>query len=125
MKPPEPEQIAKLPKWAQEYIVRLERDRDDARRTEKAYRDEQTPSPFFQEYQGNGLNELRYIQAHTICVQWRGVRLRVDAHGYGNRGEGIHLQWEDENRSMAECAFIPQSFQSARIVSKKDMWEPR
>lgn len=121
MKPPLPEQIAKLPKWAQNYVKSLERERDDARRTEKKYRDMQTPSAFFEEYQGPKHQEVRYIQAINLCCVWRGVRLLISAHDFGNAGHGINLQWEDADRHGKDVAFIPQSFQSARLVSKAEM----
>lgn len=122
MKPPEPEQIAKLPKWAQEYIVSLKRERDGALRTEKEYRDTQTPSAFFEEYQGPKNNEVRYIQAINLCCVWRGVRLRISAHDYGNSGHGINLQWSSEPPS-GDVAFIPSSHQQARLVSREDMYK--
>lgn len=75
------------------------------------------------EWTGDGkgpTHRKRYIQARSICVEWRGVKLTVDAHEYGQSGHGIMLQWEGTHRTD-QVAFVPHSFQSAKLVSKQDM----
>lgn len=123
-----PEQIAKLPRWAQEHIKDLERQREVAVRALDEYVDAQTESPFYTldnectgERQGPTFRK-RYIQAHSIEVEWRGVVLSVDANDYGQVGGGIRLKWEAGGKHASkDAAFIPSSYQSARIVSKEDM----
>jgi hypothetical protein len=120
------EQLAKLPKWAQDHIADITRERDVSVCSLNEYCDESTPSPFeISEYVCTGekqgpLLKRRYIQAHTMTVKWRGVELRIDANDYGQSGKGIRLQWNNQN-DRDECAFIPQSYQSAIIKSKEDM----
>ncbi len=124
---PTPEQIAKLPKWAQEYIKDVSREREVSLRTLNAFQDEQTPSPFYVEEnlctgEASGpTTKRRYIQAHSVEVYFRGVHLTVDANEFGNSGSGIRLQWSSKERGGGDAAFIPTSYQSARIVSKEDM----
>lgn len=119
MNEPTEEQLLKLPKWAQDHIARLERQRNDAIKERTEYLDAQTPAPFYEEYVGASLKERRYIQASTLVCEWRGVKLRIDAHDYGNRGCGISLHWS--GIKDREVALIPGSHQQARLVSKEDM----
>lgn len=123
MSTPTQEQLAKLPKWAQEYIAYIERQRFVAVRALDEFRDEQTPSPFyFQDHSCTGdksgpVERKRYIQTHSIIVKWRGVELTVDA----NSGHGLRLQWNGDNSHMGEVAFVPTSYQSAKLIGKEDM----
>ena len=124
---PTGEQIAKLPKWAQEYIADISRERYVAVRALNEYCDDSTPSPFSVEELlcvGNGAgpsSKLRYIQAHTIDVRWRGVRLSVSAHNYSNTGTGIRLRWRTDDRAEREVAMIPESYQCVRLVAKEEL----
>jgi hypothetical protein len=117
MNKPTPEQIAKLPKWAQQVF----RERDEAIRALAEYRDEQTPSPFYQDYQGTTHTEKRFIQAREVVADFEGVRVRVTCFNSGQHGPGIRLQWEDSKRHGKEVALIPVSYQYARLVAKADM----
>lgn len=128
MNQPTKEQIEKLPKWAQEHVADLQRQRNAAVRALDEYKDAQTLSPFFTEdFESTGESKgpqlrRRYIQAHSIEVEWAGVHLRVDANDYGSSGTGIRLQWWCGKKHYGgDAALIPTSFQAARIVSKEDM----
>lgn len=127
MSTPTPEQLAKLPKWAQEYIADIERQRFVAVRALDKFKDEQTPSPFYcEDHYSTGEKQgpifrRKYIQTDSIEVEWRGVRLTVDANDYGNSGRGIRLQWSLLNRGLEEIAFVPTSYQSAKLMAKEDM----
>jgi hypothetical protein len=121
-----PEQIAKLPKWAQDHINAITRERDISVRSLNEYCDSTTPSPFeISEYVCTGEKhgpsmKRRYIQAHTITVKWRGIELCVGANDYGHSGNGIRLTWSGKN-GHDDCALIPVSHQTAVIKSKEDM----
>lgn len=119
MNEPTPEQIAKLPVWAQKHIESLTRQRDAAIRDHKKYLDDQTPTPFYEEYQGVEGRRRRYIQALSLCVEWRGIKLRVDANDYGNSGPGIRLQWVGVKNH--EVALVPCYHQYVRLVAQDDM----
>lgn len=120
-KGPTPEQIAKLPKWAQEHIANLDRRMVLAERTLNEYKDAQTPSEFFFDdllcIGGGSPKHIRkYIQTHKITVVRDGVRvdvlLRLDE-------KGIEIGWSDEDRGCREIAMIPTSFQKIKLVQKE------
>lgn len=121
------EQITKLPKWAQEHIKNLTRQRDVAVRALDKYVNKQTESSFYTEdlectgEQSGPTCRKRYIQTHSIFVVWQGVKLQIDAHDYGNVGSGIYLRWSADDRISNDIAFIPASYQSARLVNKAFM----
>ncbi len=122
-KPEDPApKVAKLPVWAQEYIQQLTRERDNALRDQREYIDTQTPSPFYVDYDGPENRDKRFVQAHHMTVVWKGVELHISANDYGNSGPGIRLQWGRSGRhGSGDVAFIPGSYQSARLVAKADM----
>ena len=113
--------IEKLPKWAQEYIRNIEREREVAVNALNEYVDNQTPSPFFiDEMECTGERKgptikRRYVQTHKIEIEHQEVSLRIIL-----RDESIDLQWSGE-KMLGDVAFIPSSYQSARLVSKGNM----
>ncbi len=120
---PTPEQIARLPKWAQEYIEDLDRRTVIAERALKNYTDNQTPSKFyFDDFLciGEGTPQLsrKYVQTRKITVEHEGiivdVLLRVDE-------AGIDISWHSSERLMKEVAMIPISFQQVKLVSRDKM----
>ncbi len=118
---PTPEQIEKLPKWTQEYIKDLERQRENAIRALNEYCDNQTPAPFsVREYESTGegfgpSRKVRYIQADRMEIQWQGVSLEIIL-----REDNIDLQWRGAS-IMEDCAFIPRSYQQAALKSRNKM----
>ena len=117
------EKIEKLPKWTQEYIRQIERERNTAIRALNEYCNTQTPSPFvIEEMESTGERtgpslKTRYVQKHKISVIHGSVRLNVTLID----DTAIDLGWEDEHRGLREVAFIPNSFQQARLVAKENM----
>ena len=115
--------IKKLPVWAQDIIKDLDRERKVAIQALNEYCDSQTPAPFYiDEWESTGetkgpTTKTRYIQTRKIEVDHEGVHLSV---GISNDNDLV-LQWSDQNRGMGEVAFIPESYQRARIVSKENM----
>ena len=118
-----PEQIAKLPKWAQIHIANLDRRVVLSERALKEYQDGQTPSPFFYEdflCVGGGppKHTTTYIQTHKVSVIHEGVRadimLRLDE-------PCIQIGWGDEHRGCREVAMIPTSFQQIKLLQKNRM----
>lgn len=79
---PTTEQIAKLPKWAQDHIARIERRRADAVRQLEEYCDTVTPSPIkFDNWRINDGEKVKYIQADEITFQLaerRSISVRID-----------------------------------------------
>ena len=111
--------IAKLPVWAQEHIQHITRQLNSALQDQREYLDQQSPSPFYVEYQGPDNRDKRYIQALSIAVEWQGIKLRIHANPYGDSGDGINLQWESLTNETA--AMVPKSFQNVKLHSKASL----
>ena len=123
MNAPPPEQIAKLPKWAQEHIADLQRRTAEAERAFREYTDSQTPSRiFYDDYVciggGSPEHSKKYIQSDRPTIMAHGVRLDVLVR---DEEKGIEIQWDDEKRHYHEIAFLPQSFQKAKLVTKENI----
>lgn len=115
--------ISKLPKWAQQTIRELSRERDTAINKLNEYLDSETETEIYVddlvstgEQQGPTFKR-RYIQGHVITFNHSGVQLDVNIFYDGC----IDLKWSIPTDRIGDVAFIPQSYQNARLVSKKDM----
>jgi hypothetical protein len=115
--------IAKLPKWAQEHIEKITRERETAISALNEWTDSQTESPFcIEDFLCTGEEKgpsfkKRYIQTHNISVTWAGVCLEIRL-----REDEIDLSWCGGTRhSTSDAAFIPYSYQQARIKSRENM----
>ena len=116
--------IARLPKWAQEHIADLARQRQVAVDALNEHLDQQTVSPFYideptctGEKQGPSIKR-RYIQAHKIAVEFKGVQLEIHLRP---EERGIDLGWSDLNRGLNDVALVPVSFNRVQIVAKGEM----
>lgn len=129
MKEPTPNQIAKLPKWTQDYIAQIERQRDAAVETLNTFQDSQTESPiYFEDYVCTGeksgpVNKRRYIQSRQLNIVYAGVECRVHLarEDDGQREYGIHVSWSGAKQLFSRVALIPHGFQSIAIVAKENM----
>jgi hypothetical protein len=114
--------INKLPKWAQEHIKKLERERDTAINTLKDYCNHKKPSPIYTEDlvcigEKKGPSSIRnYIQTYKITINHQGIELNIIC-----REEGIDMSWGDGKFRTKDVAFIPWSHQQAYLVSKENM----
>lgn len=114
--------VTKLPKWAQEYIATIKRERDTAVRSLNEWVDAQTPQPFFVdemeclgEQRGPSIKR-RYFEGTRVVAAWQGIRLDVTL-----ADDGIRLQWADTDRDSREVGLVPTAFQYVRLVSKENM----
>jgi hypothetical protein len=113
---------SKLPKWAQEHIRDLERQRDESITALNEYVDRQTESAFYyDDYVSTGeeqgpSNKRSYIQTRQITVEYAGIELNIRTVD-----NEIRLQWNDTKRHLDYIALIPWSFQNAILVSKENM----
>ena len=124
MNAPTPEQIAKLPKWAQDHIKNLDRRMVVAERTLKEYQDAQTPSPVFYDDllcvgEGGPKHVRRFVQTRRISIVNDGIRVDVMVRGDGDKG--VEVSWGDDGRLCREVAMVPISFQKMKILTKEDM----
>lgn len=123
---PTPEQLQKLPKWAQEHIEDMERQRLAAVHALNDYVDDQTESPFrYWDYICTGEQQgppcrAKFIQTRKIEVHWAGVELAVLIRPSEKE---IDLQWCSSNdlTTDTDLALIPKSFNSAVIKAKEHM----
>ena len=122
MSDPTPEQLAKLPQWAQKHLADVKRQRDVAIRALDAYVDSQPPSPFYTEdlactgEQSGPTIRKRYIQAHALCVDHDGVHLDIIL-----RDKQIDLSWGRGRYKEGEVAAVPSSWQAMRLVAKENL----
>ena len=116
------EDISRLPKWAQQRIKDLERERETAVRALNEYVDHRTPSPFYTadlvctgEETGPSSKRV-YIQTHHMTVVHQGVELSILL-----RDDHIDLGWAASENTMKHVAFVPSSYQQAKLMSKEHM----
>jgi hypothetical protein len=122
------EQIEKLPKWAQEHMRDLQRQRDTAVAALRKWTDSQTESPIsIMEYECTGETQGpsrydRYVHAHGLTIKWHGIRLDVRLNDDGPQHEcGIGLQWSDVHQRSLQIAMVPKSYQSVDLIAKENM----
>lgn len=119
---PTTEQFDKLPKFAQAYIRDIEREREEAISNLNSWIDTQTPKPFFVEEMlslGEGVGspsfKKRYVEGRWMIVRHAGVEMKITL-----RDRQIDLSWGSDRRDMGVAAFIPTSFQQARIMTLEE-----
>lgn len=115
--------VTKLPKWAQDRIRDLERQRDTAIRTLHEFRDAEKPSGVYVEdhactgeVQGPTLYR-HYIQSREVMFEVGSLKLAVRLPWDRNGSDGITLQWEDTARRILHRSpgFVPLSYCRAVI----------
>lgn len=130
MNSPTPEQIAKLPRWTQDHIITLQRERDNAVQALKDFCDAETPSPIFYDDLVSDGDKIgpsvrrKYIQNRKLEILHHGVSLSIllARKDDGQRNGGIQLQWTAEKRQMnGQVAAIPTGFQMIELVAKENM----
>ncbi len=111
------EQLKKLPKWAQEELITLQRQRDAAVRALVDWEDKQTVSPFFIDEmicdgeQCGPSTRRRYIEGSRVSCEWEGVSLDIMLR----KGEGISLQWGMARHLNGRIAMVPRSYQRVTL----------
>jgi len=119
------EKIKKLPKWAQELIQDIGRERDSAIDALNQFTDSQTESCIWHEKwpcTGEGgkrgpVPKRRYIQDYKMDFEFEGVHLTVLLR----EDSGIDLSYSSVDRHHGDVALVPRSFQQVYLVSKKHM----
>lgn len=117
--------IQKLPKWAQEHISKLTRERDNAtNKCQRLSESQVVTQAWVEDYGSDAGHRREYIQGDGIVVQNHGVALCIRYH---KSQIGIELSWaasSDPSIScrpydIAEACFLPTAHQQARIVHPK------
>lgn len=126
MSTPTAEQIAHLPKWAQDHIAKLERERSVSVRALNEYLDNQTESPFRywdligtgEKFGGGPSSKTHFVQTNKMEVHWAGIELAILIR---EKQQELDLQWCASAGRITEVALIPQSFQSVRLKARENM----
>lgn len=129
MSAPTPEQIAKLPKWAQDHISKLESERFVSVRTLNEFCDAQTKSGiYFDDLVCTGERtgpsaKRKYVQTNKIEVEHAGLQLSVhlSRRDDSQRSFGIQLQWSTLKRMCSHVAAMPTAFNTLELVAKENM----
>jgi len=125
---PTPEQIAKLPKWAQEHIRDIERQLSAATTALDQIKDQQTPSPIYLDDWYCTPRMKRYIQSPTghLTIQHAGVHLDIflAPEKDGQRLHGIELQYaavESRGLTDRQIAIMPRGINTIQLVAKDSL----
>lgn len=115
------EKIAKLPKWAQEHIKDLNRQRAVAVRALDKFVDSNTESCIYAEElvcikDGGPSRKRNYIQSHRVTIQRGGVTLEILLP---TSREGIELSWDSIRHRSEPIGIIPVSYNSMRLPDLK------
>ena len=118
------DKIEKLPKWAQDHIKKIERERDAAQAVLKKAIDEQTPSPVYVDEWNVTPRVRRNVQttSNRVCFDYKNVHLEVflPYDGDGQREEGIELTFGlIEGRGQA--VVFPSGYGKLAIISPEKM----
>lgn len=119
-----PEQIAKLPKWAQERITQLERQLGSSQAQCERFANEQKESPFYvEEWLSQRIR--RYISTPTnrLCVEHAGVKLEIylPQKGDGQRLYGIELTYSRPDEIHGDIALIPRHHCGIQLLAQENM----
>jgi len=118
---PTPEQIERLPKWAQAHIKRLERQRRGAITALKKFQDSDEPTRVLYEQalqlDGEFQFFVRHIDTYQVRFVCNGVSLAVMLPD-DEEGRGVELSWGPEGgHGLGDMCFTPTAYQQARITN--------
>jgi len=110
------EQFNKLPKYAQEHIEELQRDRDLAIKKLNDFLDSQTPSPIYVDdmiaFSGGPKQIRQYVHGQRVFFEKDGVTLEVSLFDdYRN----IEMRYYQTKRLTGSVALTPVSHQHLRL----------
>ncbi len=113
--------IEKLPKWAQEHIRVIERQRDSARDALRNFKDSQTESPIHYELhpctgEKPGPSFIKhFIQSNAVKFNYAGVNLDVSI--WDNQ---ISISWSG-NDGLRGVAMVPYGYNQVKLISKSNL----
>ena len=129
MSVPTPEQIKKLPQWAQSYITGLQRQREEAVSTLSRFHDDQeiqpirVPEHVCDQEKGGPRFLQRYVKGRSIEIDWMGISLRITLKKEDSMNDNcIDLSWDNKSpytREERGVAVVPHAWNAIRLVAKK------
>ena len=119
---PTPEQIERLPKWAQSHIEQLDQQRRNAIDILERFQDSDKPMMISYEqhqYLDSKLQVFtRHLNTHQVQFTRDGVSLVVTLPYYNDNEPGIKLSWgPEDSHGTGDLCFTPTSYQQARITN--------
>ena len=110
-------QLARLPKYAQDYIKELRGEAKTATENLDAWAAKQTPTKIWTTEYTSDYYIHRYFKADNIEIEHKGVRLRIS--GLWDEKEDIQLSWTPAGRGFPTgvIGLIPTSLQQAKLVN--------
>lgn len=127
MSNPTPEQIAKLPKWAQEHITSLTRERDSAVAVKNKMVDDQTPSPIYVNDWTSQPSVKRYVQCkhNSLVIEHAGVKAEIllAREDDSQRLFGIDICYSSNIRALSfqPVAVMPRGMGNIQLVHKDNL----
>lgn len=116
---PTPEQLERLPKWAQSHIESLERERRSAVAVLGRFQDSDEPTmiSYKQGHYSDGEYQFftRHLDTHQVQFVCNGASLVVTLF---DDARGIGLSWGPEGgHGLGDMCFTPTAYQQARITN--------
>lgn len=124
---PTPEQTAKLPKWAQEHIQSIERERDNAIAVKNKMVDDQTPTSIYVDDWMAHPRVKRYVQCkhNNLTIEHAGVKAEIllARSDDGQRLFGIEIVYSSNVRSLSfnPVALMPRGHGCIQLVHKDNL----
>src|SRR5688572_7213962 len=113
--------VSKLPKWAQDHIRHLDKERVEARNALQRFCAIQTPTKVhYVDFvmQPEGPTVKCFVPSDRVTFTNAGVVLEVTVA----EKRGIRLQWYGSDRmTNRDAALIPESHQAVWLVSRENM----
>lgn len=111
------EKVLTLPRWAQDYIIDIDRCRADAATALKEFKDSQTPSAFcvVDNIRDNpgvpGERVKKYIQARSVYCEHAGMEIQICVFE-----EGRIKLFMNSARGVGDVAIMPESGNVVALV---------
>lgn len=125
---PTPEQIAKLPQWAQKYISNLQHEAKRDRELAKNITDTQTPSPVYvPDYSlCPGPEIQRFVSmehASEVVFDHAKIHLRVRlcTEDDSQRDFGIELKWGKNIDLRSKVGLYPRGYNTIMLINPKNL----
>jgi len=109
-------QRSKLPKWALDYIVQLEKDIKHATKVAQCALDNQTKSPVW--YIDNKSQKVFYVQCdRELFINFAGIEINMHLN---KDMKCVDFSYHSEKHRSDDVILQPRSFQQFRIINPEN-----